>query len=630
MDPALTASLSSLESIAHEVDRIERHVRAAESELQTDIDRVPPEARESARNLVHYVALRQLELRDLQEQLQEHGLSSLGRSEGSVLNTLLDLQARVTEALIARGARASEDLERIASRRARELDWPAIKDLLHQRTRELFGQKPEGRHIYIMVTAPSANEADVDWMRAMLQAGMNVLRVNTAHEDQASWSRVIDALAEARRDTGHECRVVMDLAGPKIRTGPIGGARRIVTWKPTRNEAGEIVTPATMQLRASGSVAGAEGLAPHVVTDAASLGSLQKGDVLRFRDARGKKRKLSVVEVASGSVTVASRKHAYLVEEAKAGIEREGQKGGSLTLGVEGASDSWIEVCEGDELELDRRDVEGRTPRRAADGSLERAARIGCTLPEALDRVKKGHRILFDDGRIATVVDRVGGDKLFLKVIRTQRPMVKLRAEKGINLPDSEVTVPSLTEDDLAALAFAVSHADAVGLSFVRRPDDVRALIDAMSALHAPPTLGIMLKIETALGFTNLPRILLEGLCRPPLGVMIARGDLAVEVGYERLAELQEETLWFCEATHIPAVWATQVLDTLARTGVPSRAEVTDAAMSVAAECVMLNKGPFVGDAVRTLANILTRMEKHHYKKRSLFRRLGVSALARA
>ena len=106
---------------------------------------------------------------------------------------------------------------------------------------------------------------------------------------------------------------------------------------------------------------------------------------------------------------------------------------------------------------------------------------------------------------------------------------------------------------------------------------------------------------------------------------MIARGDLAVEMGFERLAEVQEEILWLCEASHVPAMWATQVLDTLARTGVPSRAEVTDAAASVAAECVMLNKGPYVAEAVRVLVDILRRMERHRYKKRSIFRKLRIS-----
>ena len=86
---------------------------------------------------------------------------------------------------------------------------------------------------------------------------------------------------------------------------------------------------------------------------------------------------------------------------------------------------------------------------------------------------------------------------------------------------------------------------------------------------------------------------------RPTVGVMIARGDLAVEVGFERMAEVQEEIMWICEAAHVPVIWATQVLETLAHTGRPSRAEVTDAAMSGRAECVMLNKGPYIAEAIR-------------------------------
>ena len=110
------------------------------------------------------------------------------------------------------------------------------------------------------------------------------------------------------------------------------------------------------------------------------------------------------------------------------------------------------------------------------------------------------------------------------------------------------------------------------------------------------------------------------------VGVMIARGDLAVECGYERLAEAQEEILWISEAAHVPVVWATQVLETLTKTGRPTRAEITDAAMGERAECVMLNKGPYVVEAVRTLDDILRRMEAHQDKKRSMLRKLGVAA----
>ena len=82
---------------------------------------------------------------------------------------------------------------------------------------------------------------------------------------------------------------------------------------------------------------------------------------------------------------------------------------------------------------------------------------------------------------------------------------------------------------------------------------------------------------------------------------MIARGDLAVEVGFERLSEVVRQILALCEAAHVPAIWATQVLETLAKTGAPSRAEVTDAAAAQRAECVMLNKGPYILDAIRAL-----------------------------
>jgi pyruvate kinase len=160
-----------------------------------------------------------------------------------------------------------------------------------------------------------------------------------------------------------------------------------------------------------------------------------------------------------------------------------------------------------------------------------------------------------------------------------------------------------------------------VNLSFVRRPDDVEQLQAELDRRDAADV-GIVLKIENVAAFEHLPELLLTAMRSRKIGVMIARGDLAVEVGFERLAEVQEEILWACEAAHVPVIWATQVLDTLARTGQPSRAEITDAAMSERAECVMLNKGPHIADAIHTLDSILTRMQHHQHKKRSLLRRL--------
>ncbi len=136
-----------------------------------------------------------------------------------------------------------------------------------------------------------------------------------------------------------------------------------------------------------------------------------------------------------------------------------------------------------------------------------------------------------------------------------------------------------------------------------------------------------MLKIETRRAFENLPALLFSAMARKAAGIMIARGDLAVECGYERLAEVQEELLWAAEASHMPVIWATPVLETLAKTGLPSRAEITDAAMGERAECVMLNKGPHITEAMRTLDDILRRLQDHQTKKRPLLRALRAWAM---
>ena len=125
--------------------------------------------------------------------------------------------------------------------------------------------------------------------------------------------------------------------------------------------------------------------------------------------------------------------------------------------------------------------------------------------------------------------------------------------------------------------------------------------------------------------FENLPDILFEGMVRNKIGVMIARGDLAIEIGFERISEVQNQILWLCEAAHIPVIWATQVLENLAKTGIPTRAEISDAAQGAQAECVMLNKGPHINEAIRVLKDILIRMAGHSFKKKNELRALNVA-----
>jgi len=239
-----------------------------------------------------------------------------------------------------------------------------------------------------------------------------------------------------------------------------------------------------------------------------------------------------------------------------------------------------------------------------------------------------GERIFFDDGRIGGVIKAVTDDRLSVEISAVPGGVAKLRGEKGINLPDTDLRLPALTPKDLADLEVVAKHGDIVALSFAQRAEDVEQLHARLDALGAS-RIGVVLKIETQAGFNRLPQLLLAAMRRRPVGVMVARGDLGVEVGFERLSEVQEEMLWLCEAAHVPVIWATQVLESLAKGGVPSRAEVTDAAMAGRAECVMLNKGPFIRETLRFLLDVVARMDEHQQKKTARLRRLNVSTAAR-
>jgi pyruvate kinase len=236
---------------------------------------------------------------------------------------------------------------------------------------------------------------------------------------------------------------------------------------------------------------------------------------------------------------------------------------------------------------------------------------------QLLDVIEAGHTVFINDGKIGARTLSVEGDSAVLEIFRARDRGERLKPEKGVNLPGVEIPIAALTAEDIADLDFVAEHADIVGYSFVQRPSDVEALLEELRLRRQDrPLPAIMLKIETPLAVMNLPRLIVQAGGQAPVAVMIARGDLAVEVGLERLAEMQEQILWLCEAAHVPVVWATQVLDNMVKDGTASRAETTDAAMGQRAECVMLNKGPFLAEAVTFLDGILRRMDRHQTKKR--------------
>ena len=247
---------------------------------------------------------------------------------------------------------------------------------------------------------------------------------------------------------------------------------------------------------------------------------------------------------------------------------------------------------------------------------------IICTLPEVLDMISPGERIIFDDGKIEGLIKEVHADHSVVQIVRTKLNGSKLKSEKGINVPDSDLKLPGLTLKDKEDFKFVVNHCDIVNLSFVNSIQDLEdlyQLIDQHNAHH----LSILLKIETRGAFNNLPQILLQSMNRKiPVGVMIARGDLAVEVGWENIGYVQNEIIRICAAAHIPVVWATQVLESMAKKGIPSRSEVTDISQALKADCVMLNKGPYIVETLQFLNRILIKDEAFQQKADAMLPKL--------
>jgi pyruvate kinase len=440
----------------------------------------------SARNLAHYLALRRRDLRRLQEALMPWGLSSLGRSESRVVPTLDGVLASLDSLCREKTPGVEHPDERTYFRGLRFLAYRASRTL---------GPEPPDRHVRVMVTLPPEAASDYGFVRDLLLQGATCFRINCAHEEATEWEAMAGHVRRAERECGRSARILMDLAGPKMRIGAVSEVLRI-----------------------------------------------EKG--LQF----------------------------VLTHEAPAA---------------------------------------GAQP-----------VEVSCAESGVVDALKVGERVMIDDGSASALVMGLVSRGVLVEVIRSKGK--KLKPEKGLNFPDSDLSVHPLTEKDRTDLDSAVRLADLIGYSFVQTAEDIGVLQKELR-LRLPATwrkMGIIAKIETPGAVRNLPDIIVRAAGAQPFGVMIARGDLAVELGFVRIAEIQEELLWLCEAAHVPVIWATQVLEGFVKKGIPTRAEMTDAAMGNRAECVMLNKGPYLADAVNVLGRVLSRMQDHQYKKTPQLRAL--------
>lgn len=506
-----TKSTLELDQLHLQIKEIREYALKCETAFEEEIQDIHPFYQASAKNLLHYLALRTYNLATIQEQLSTLGLSSIGHSERYTLVNLNNILQLLELLNSSKSLQQEKDFI---------MNYPKSKRRLGMHAKDLFGERPFGSRTRIMVTMPSEAAHDRKLIGKLLDSGMNCARINCSHDACEDWTKMIKHIKNLAKKKGVNCLIFMDLAGPKLRTGTIK----------------------------------------------------DKG----IKQKKGKKKKIGIL------------------------------------------------LKEGECLHIYQSDLEGKAAKVNKKGKIKRPARISTTLPDIFNDIKEGESIWFDDGKIGGEIIAIHPEYFEVKITQAAEKGSLLKPAKGINLPDTDLTLPSLTAEDRINLPFLADQADIIGYSFVRKAEDVALLQSKLKEL-GKEDIGIVLKIETWDAFQNLPAILLQAMKSPKIGVMIARGDLAIEVGWERISEIQEEILWLCEAAHIPTIWATQILENLAKKGLATRSEITDAAMSARAECAMLNKGPYIVKAVKALSQITSRMMAHQRKKMGTLRPLGVA-----
>jgi len=594
-------------TLIKKIEHIIAVIQDEELNYESELNDVHPIYTKSARNLIHYDKFRELDFRKVQKKLHNLGLTHFASAEEHILSSLIKTRFILYKLI---------DAEPPTTIKA-GLSIKKSKRLTTKNTKELLGFRSKGRRVRIMVTQPTESAYDYQLVLDMVKNGMNCARINCAHDNEDIWLKIINNINKASNALGRKVKIAMDLGGPKIRTGPIAEGPEIRKFTPRRNEKGLLVYPAIIQLVPEINLNSPLNAVP---IPQEWLDNLKVNDTIRLVDTRGKQRKLKIASISPAGVEAYCGKTVYI--ESGQRIVHENEDMPDTFVGKLPPIAQYLLLRVGDEIVITKKNQLGQPAILDEDGNTLTNAIVSCQVPEIFDYVKPGEVILFNDGKIEGFIKEATPDKLHVTITRAKEAGSKLRAEKGINFPETHLAVNSLTDKDKKDLAFVVKHADIVNFSFVNSIQDVQDLLDELTELKALEDINVILKIETRSAFANLKEILLTAMRSKYIGVMIARGDLAVEAGWDDIGRIQEEILLMCNAAHVPVIWATQVLENLSKKGLPSRAEITDVVNSLQADCVMLNKGPYINDTLKLLNKILGKMEDYQEKNESMLPKL--------
>ena len=268
-------------------------------------------------------------------------------------------------------------------------------------------------------------------------------------------------------------------------------------------------------------------------------------------------------------------------------------KGPEIRIGKFVTGEAYLQ--EGDIFTLLNEDIDGDN------------TKVSVTYKNLAQEVSVGTRILINDGLIEIVVKEISGKDVICKVINGG----KLTDRKSINIPNSKINLPSLTEKDISDIKFGIEHDfDYIAASFIRKPEDIINIKNVLKE-NGGEHIKIIAKIENREGVNNFDKILKEAD-----GIMVARGDLGVEIPMEEVPIRQKEFIHKCCAVGKPVIIATQMLESMVTDPRPTRAEVSDVANAIydQASAIMLSaetaSGKYPVECVKTMSKIAKTTEK--------------------
>lgn len=623
------SATTSLNELNRGVDSLLTMLSEVDQDKRDRIDAADAEHREGVRNVQHFARLQADDARHIVAQLRAVGIrvsdqAPVADQLRAAKTMLQNLGGQSSDDGGAEGE--SYDITRLAAAIERS------QEQLASNSSALLGEPRDGMPSCVMVTLPTEAADDPDLVQSFADAGMDIARINCAHDTPEAWRAMAANVRAASTRVGRDIKISMDLPGPKLRVGAIEPGPRIARTRVTRTKTGRILTPSKLWItpfdhNATTPAPVPEGLPGRptlaIQVDPEWLQTVNEGDELSMLDARGSKRYMTVHKVTDEGVLAYGRRNVYLANGSLVAC----QYIKTRIHGI-GRSEQRVHVDVGSRLTL----TSDPTPTDPTDD----IPAVNCGEPQAIRSLDVGSIVLFDDAKIeceVTSVTRAGEkdaegntaeyDSAELVAVHTREGGKNLREGRGIHFPGIHVPLPAMTDEDRAILPEIVRTANIIAPSYVRSAEDLTEILDAIekeidvaASENEDPAavsarirnLGVMLKIESEECYNDLPNVVTELLRHRNSGVMIARGDLAMELGFSRMSEAREQIMDVANAAHIPTIFATQVLETMAKSGLPSRAEITDADVALRTQGVMLNKGTHIPDAINILNSIGTAL----------------------